>query len=112
MRNNPAMVHRIAVLALDQVVGLDLGTARPGLRRRPGRRRPALYQVARLHRRAAGRSACAAGFAVHPDHDLTLTETADTVVVPGIHDGSALTDGDRRPGGRRRAATHTPAAPG
>ena len=92
MRNNPAMAHRIAVLALDHVVGLDLGTSAQvfGTARDAGGKR--LYQVAMCT--PGGRPVrCSAGYAAHPDFDLSLTETADTVVVPGIHDGSPLTDG-------------------
>ncbi|MFI7606674.1 GlxA family transcriptional regulator [Micromonospora sp. NPDC049366] len=95
MRKNWAMTfspHRIAVLALDDVVGLDLGT-------------PA--QVFSTARDAHGRSlytvdVCTpggrpvrstAGYQVLPDHGLELIETADTVIVPGIHEGPPLTDG-------------------
>ena len=38
---------------------------------------------------------------VHPDHGLDAAETADTVIVPGIHGGSPLTDGTVDAGGRR-----------
>jgi transcriptional regulator GlxA family with amidase domain len=92
MRNNPAMAHRIAVLAVDHVVGLDLGTSAQifgTARDRTGER---LYEVGMCT--AGGRPVrCTAGYTAHPDHDLSLTETADTVVVPGTHDGPALTDG-------------------
>ncbi|HEV7708807.1 MAG TPA: helix-turn-helix domain-containing protein [Asanoa sp.] len=92
MRNNPAMAHRIAVLALDHVVGLDLGTAAQvfGTARDAAGKR--LYRIAMCT--PGGRPVrVTAGYAAHPDHDLSLTETADTVVVPGIHAGSPMTDG-------------------
>ena len=92
MRNNSAMVHRIAVLAVDEVVGLDLGTPAQvfGTARDSDNRH--FYEVGVCT--AGGQPVrCTAGYTVHPDHDLALTETADTVIVPGIHDGSALTDG-------------------
>jgi transcriptional regulator GlxA family with amidase domain len=92
MRNNPAMAHRIAVLALDHVVGLDLGTAAQvfGTARDAAGKR--LYRVEMCT--PGGRPVrVTAGYAAHPDHDLSLTETADTVVVPGIHAGSPMTDG-------------------
>ena len=38
-----------------------------------------------------------AGFQVLPDHGLELLDTADTVIVPGIHDGTALTAGTIEP---------------
>ncbi|MFC0508206.1 GlxA family transcriptional regulator [Micromonospora costi] len=99
MRNNRAMSaspHRIAVLALDGVVGLDLGT-------------PA--QVFSTARDAAGVSrytveVCTpggrpvrstAGYQVLPEHGLDLVERADTVVVPGVHENPALTDGTLDP---------------
>ncbi|MDQ7909318.1 helix-turn-helix domain-containing protein [Phytohabitans sp. ZYX-F-186] len=84
--------HRVAVLALEQVVGLDLGTPSQVL----GAARDALG-----HRRYAV-DVCtptgspvrsAARFHVLPDHGLELTRTADTVVVPGIHGGAPLTEG-------------------
>jgi transcriptional regulator GlxA family with amidase domain len=90
MRNNRAMTtdaprrHRIAVVALDGVVGLDLGTPAQvfgAARDADGRR---LYDVRTCT--PGGRPVdSAAGFRVLTDHDLRLTETADTVVVPGIH---------------------------
>ncbi|MEV1286883.1 DJ-1/PfpI family protein [Micromonospora sp. NPDC049679] len=100
MRKNQAMSsstrHTIAVLALDGVVALDLGT-------------PA--QVFGAARDAAGRAlyavtTCAvdgapvrttAGFQVLPDHGLEATTTADTVIVPGVHGGPSLTDGTVHP---------------
>ncbi|MDG4820670.1 DJ-1/PfpI family protein [Asanoa sp. WMMD1127] len=92
MRNNSAMTHRIAVLALDHVVGLDLGTPAQvfGTARDAANQR--FYEVSVCT--AGGRPVrCTAGYTVHPDHDLALAETADTVIVPGIHDGPPLTDG-------------------
>jgi len=84
--------HRIAVLALDHVVGLDLGVppqvfgaARDGAGRR-------LYRV-RVCTPTGGPVVSAAGFRVLPEYGLELLETADTVIVPGIHDGPALTRG-------------------
>ncbi|RKR90406.1 AraC family transcriptional regulator with amidase-like domain [Micromonospora pisi] len=95
MRKNPAMSsrqHRIAVLALDHVVGLDLGTP---------------SQIFGTARDAEGRrcyrvDACTpgglpvrstAGFQVLPDHGLELLEQADTIIVPGVHAGPALDEG-------------------
>ncbi|MGK5443461.1 GlxA family transcriptional regulator [Micromonospora sp. URMC 105] len=95
MRNNRAMTivpHRVAVLAVDQVVGLDLGTPSQvfGTARTPDMRQ--LYTVDACS--AGGRPVrSTAGYQVLPDHGLELVEAADTVVVPGIHGGPALTDG-------------------
>jgi transcriptional regulator GlxA family with amidase domain len=75
--------HRIAVLALDRVVTLDLGVpsqvfhaARDSAGQRP-------YQV-RVCTPGAAPVRAAAGFAVLPEHGLELLATADTVIVPGI----------------------------
>ncbi|MEH0844452.1 helix-turn-helix domain-containing protein [Micromonospora sp. CPCC 205711] len=95
MRNNRAMTsapHRVAVLAVDHVVGLDLGTPSQvfGTARTDGLR--PLYTVDACT--PGGRPVrSTAGFQVLPDHGLDLLATADTVVVPGIHGGSPMTDG-------------------
>jgi len=89
MRKNWAMTHAIAVLALDQVVAFDLGVPTQvfhAARDAAGRR---LYQV-----RVCGEPVhSAAGFQVVPEHDLSILATADTVIVPGVHAGSTVTDG-------------------
>ncbi|SCL20054.1 transcriptional regulator, AraC family with amidase-like domain [Micromonospora rhizosphaerae] len=95
MRNNRAMAlvpHRIAVLALDQVVGLDLGTPSQVFGTARTEDMQQLYTVDTC---TAGRLPVrsTAGFQVLPDHGLELVEAADTVVVPGIHGGSPLVDG-------------------
>lgn len=89
--------HRIAVLALDQVVGLDLGApAQVFGTARAGRDDTDLYTVTTCTLGgAAVRST--AGFQVLPDHDLSVLHTADTVIVPGIHGGPPLTAGTLEP---------------
>lgn len=92
MCKNPAMVHRIAVLVLDHFAPLDLGV--PGqvfhAARTPSGER--LYEVVTC---SEGRMPvrCEAGYTVLPDHDLDVLDTADTVVVPGVHGGAVLRDG-------------------
>jgi transcriptional regulator GlxA family with amidase domain len=103
MRNNQAMSatmsddrHRIAVLALEHVVGLDLGVPPQvfgAARDSAGRRH---YRV-RVCTPTGGPVVSAAGFRVLPEHGLELLETADTVIVPGIHDGPVLTRGELDP---------------
>ncbi|MFE9694790.1 GlxA family transcriptional regulator [Micromonospora sp. NPDC005806] len=95
MRNNRAMTlvpHRIAVLALDGVVGLDLGTPAQVFGTARTDDLTPLYAVATC---TPGRQPIrsTAGFQVLPDHGLELLESADTVIVPGIHEGSPMTDG-------------------
>ncbi|WP_378784668.1 DJ-1/PfpI family protein [Nonomuraea fastidiosa] len=86
------MVHRIAVLVLDHFAPLDLGV--PGqvfhAARTPSGER--LYEVVTC---SEGRMPvrCEAGYTVLPDHDLDVLDTADTVVVPGVHGGAVLRDG-------------------
>jgi transcriptional regulator GlxA family with amidase domain len=93
MCKDPAMTaHRVVVLALDQVVGFDLGTPPQvfGAAREPDGRR--LYEVLVCTPDAAPvRSA--AGFRVLPDHGLEAFDGADTVVVAGIADQQLFRDG-------------------
>jgi transcriptional regulator GlxA family with amidase domain len=96
MRQNRAMVvddrHRIAVLALDQVVGFDLGIPAQvfgAARHADGRR---LYRVDTCTGDGAPVRSTA-GFQILPDHGLDLIARADTVIVPGIHGGPPLEDG-------------------
>ncbi|MGS2616428.1 GlxA family transcriptional regulator [Micromonospora sp. LZ34] len=95
MRNNRAMTlhrHRVAVLALDDVVGLDLGTpAQVFGTARDDDERP-LYTVD-VCTPGARPIRSSGGYRVLPDHGLELLATADTVIVPGIHGGPPLTDG-------------------
>ncbi|PZG54134.1 AraC family transcriptional regulator [Spongiactinospora gelatinilytica] len=87
--------HRVAVLLLDQVVAFDLGISthlfrsaeQPG---QPPRRR--LYEV-EVCSADGGPVRSTGGFQVLPDHDLSALGRADTVVIPGIHDGPPLVEG-------------------
>jgi transcriptional regulator GlxA family with amidase domain len=76
--------HTVAVLALDGVVGFDLGVPSQvfGAARDPGETH--LYAVSTCTDGGAPIRSTG-GFRVLPDHDLALLATADTVVVPGIH---------------------------
>lgn len=86
------MTHRVAVLVLNHFSTLDLGVPGQvfwGAETATGER---LYEVVTCS--PGGRPVrCAAGYSVVPDHDLDVLDTADTVVVPGIVAGRALTDG-------------------
>jgi transcriptional regulator GlxA family with amidase domain len=82
--------HRIAVLALPAVVAFDLGVPAQvfsAARDADGRRR---YAV-RTATPDGGPVRTAAGFSALPEHDLTLLDTADTVIVPGVHRSSVDT---------------------
>ncbi|MFK3980931.1 GlxA family transcriptional regulator [Micromonospora sp. NPDC050397] len=99
MRKNWAMPppqHRIAVLALDHVVGLDLGTPSQVFGTARDGDGNLLYSIDVCT--PGGRPVrSAAGYQVVPDHGLELLERADTIVLPGIHDGPALTEGTLDP---------------
>ncbi|MFC8296614.1 GlxA family transcriptional regulator [Micromonospora orduensis] len=84
--------HRIAVLALDHVVGLDLGTPSQVFSTARSTGGSRFYDV-RVCTPGGRPVRSTAGYQVLPDHGLELLDTADTVIVPGIHDGNALTAG-------------------
>jgi transcriptional regulator GlxA family with amidase domain len=92
MCKNRAMRHQIAVLALNDVVAFDLGVPHQifgAARDTDGRR---LYEV-RTCTPDGGPVLASAGFRVTPDHGPEILDTADTVIVSGIHAGTSLTDG-------------------
>ncbi|MFU8870469.1 GlxA family transcriptional regulator [Micromonospora sp. SL4-19] len=84
--------HRIAVLALDDVVGLDLGTPSQVFGTARTGDLDQLYTV-EVCTPGGGPVRSTAGFQVLPEHGLELVEAADTVIVPGIHDGPPMVDG-------------------
>jgi transcriptional regulator GlxA family with amidase domain len=99
MRNNRAMTlrpHRIAVLALDEVVGLDLGTPSQVFSTARAADETPFYDV-RVCTPGGRPVRSTAGYQVVPEHGLELLDTADTVIVAGIHGGDALTTGSVEP---------------
>ncbi|MEV0229802.1 helix-turn-helix domain-containing protein [Nonomuraea sp. NPDC050786] len=90
------MTHRIVVVALDHFAPLDLGVPGQvfGVAETAGGEK--LYEVVTC---SEGRMPvrCSAGYSVLPDHDLDVLDTADTVVVPGIHAGRAMRYGTVSP---------------
>lgn len=92
MCKNPAMTaqgepqrHRVAVLALDGLVGFDLGTPPQVFGAARDDRGRQLYEVRVCS--PGGSVRAAAGYTVVPEHGLEALAWAETVVVPGI-DGS------------------------
>ncbi|MFI6482951.1 GlxA family transcriptional regulator [Nonomuraea sp. NPDC050663] len=86
------MAHRIAVVALDDVATLDLGT--PGqifwaARDAAGEH---LYEVVTCSIGGAP-VRTGGGYSILPDHGLEVLATADTVLVPGVHSGTVLERG-------------------
>lgn len=95
MCNDPAMsptVHEVAVLALPGTIAFELGLPHAFLGGAVDDAGRPLYRV-RVASMDGGPVTTSAGYAVLPGHDLGLLATADTVVVPGVHGGSQMTDG-------------------
>src|SRR4051812_22383442 len=97
MRKNQAMVHSVAMLALDGVVGFDLGVPPQvfGAARDAGN--GLLYSVTTCGDGPGPVRPERGGFQIVPDHDLGPLATADTVLVPGVSGGSTMTDGMASP---------------
>ncbi|MFI6291766.1 GlxA family transcriptional regulator [Nonomuraea sp. NPDC050790] len=95
------MVHRVAVLVLNHFATLDLGVPGQVFRVAETPDGEKLYEIVTCS--PGGLPVrCDAGYAVLPDHDLGVLETADTVLVPGVHAGRVMVDGTL-PGGVREA---------
>ncbi|MGI5288204.1 GlxA family transcriptional regulator [Nonomuraea polychroma] len=86
------MPHRIAVVVLNHFAPLDLGVPGQVFWSAETPEGEKLYEVVTC---SEGRRPvrCSAGYSVLPDDDLDVLDTADTVLVPGIHAGRALKDG-------------------
>jgi transcriptional regulator GlxA family with amidase domain len=83
------MMHRIAILALDHVVPMDMGTAMQVFGSTGGR-----YD---LQICTPGGEPVTAEFGlcqIVAPHDLSAIEQADTVVIPGIHGGPPFMTGE------------------
>ncbi|MER6008113.1 helix-turn-helix domain-containing protein [Nonomuraea angiospora] len=86
------MTHRVAVVVLNHFATIDLGVPGQVFGTAETADGEKLYEVVTC---SEGRMPvrCEAGYSVLPDYDLDVLDTADTVVVPGIHAGRALRDG-------------------
>ena len=110
MCKNPAMtrVHEVAVVAVDRVVGFELGLPYRLLGLAEAEDGSPLYRV-RIATLDGRPIRTADGFAVQPDHDGSVLRTADTVIIPGIMGGPMVRDGRIPPELRaalREAARH------
>ncbi|MFI9589762.1 GlxA family transcriptional regulator [Nonomuraea sp. NPDC052265] len=86
------MAHRVAVVVLNNFAPLDLGVPGQVFESAETPDGEKLYEVVTCSPdREPVR--CKAGYTVLPDHDLDVLDTADTVLVPGIHAGRAMKDG-------------------
>src|SRR5690349_21548921 len=90
------LLHRVVVVALDDVVAFDLGTPAQIFGSARDADGSANYTVTTST--PGGRPVrSSAGFQVLPDHGLEATEEADTIVVAGIHGGPTLLAGEPHP---------------
>ncbi|MEV4706662.1 helix-turn-helix domain-containing protein [Actinoplanes sp. NPDC049316] len=87
------MTHSVAMIALDGVVGFDLGVPPQVFgAARDTQNRP-LYSVVTCGVGGLPVRPERGGFQVVPDHDLGPVATAGTVLVPGVSGGPTMTDG-------------------
>jgi transcriptional regulator GlxA family with amidase domain len=101
MCNDPAMTsrpasgpqrHEVAVLALPETMAYEVGLPHQflGSAADPDGRK--LYRV-RVASLDGGPVRTSAGYSLLPEHDASVLETAQTVVIPGVFGTSAMTDG-------------------
>jgi transcriptional regulator GlxA family with amidase domain len=98
MCKDPAMTgssripHEVAVVAVDHVVGFELGLPYRLLGLAEDDDGTPLYRV-RIATLDGRPIRTADGFSVQPDHDGSVLATADTVIVPGIMGGPMVREG-------------------
>jgi len=85
-------MHDVAVLALPHVMAYELGLAHRFLGGATDDDSRPLYRV-RTCTLDGGPVRTSAGYTVLPDHDATILRNADTVVIPGLTDGSIFRTG-------------------
>ncbi|WP_260478052.1 GlxA family transcriptional regulator [Nonomuraea sp. WAC 01424] len=86
------MAHRVAVVALNNFAPLDLGVPGQVFHSAETPDGEKLYEVVTCSPdREPVR--CTAGYTVLPGAEVDVLDTADTVLVPGIHAGRAMKDG-------------------
>jgi transcriptional regulator GlxA family with amidase domain len=89
--------HRVAVLALDGVVAFELGIPSRIFTTPTDDDESLPRYVTCVCTMDGGPVRTTAGFRALPDHGPEALERADTIVVPGIHGGSAMEDGTLEP---------------
>jgi transcriptional regulator GlxA family with amidase domain len=93
MCKDPAMTrHQVAVVAVDRVVGFELGLPYRLLGLAEGDDGSPLYDV-RIATLDGTPVRTADGFTLQPDHDGSVLREARTVIVPGIMGGPMVRDG-------------------
>jgi transcriptional regulator GlxA family with amidase domain len=91
-RGRPPVPHEVAVLAVDCVVGFELGLPYRLLGLAEDEHGFPLYRV-RIATLDGRPVRTADGFTVQPDHDGSVLATAGTVIVPGIMGGPMVAEG-------------------
>ncbi|WP_245160565.1 DJ-1/PfpI family protein, partial [Blastococcus sp. CT_GayMR20] len=84
--------HEVAVLALPDTMAYEVGLPHQFLGSAVDPDGRPLYRV-RVASLDGGPVRTSAGYSLLPEHDASILETAQTVVLPGIHGTSAMTDG-------------------
>ena len=84
--------HEVAVLAVDRVVGFELGLPYRLLGLAEADDGSPLYRV-RIATLDGRPVRTADGFSVQPDHDGSVLRGAGTVIIPGIMDGPMVREG-------------------
>jgi transcriptional regulator GlxA family with amidase domain len=92
MTEDPPIPHEVAVVAVDHVVGFELGLPYRLLGLAEDEDGSPLYRV-RIATLDGRPVRTADGFSVQPDHDGSVLATADTVIVPGIMGGPMVREG-------------------
>src|SRR4051812_27207812 len=88
----PPPRHEVAVLALPGTIAFELGLPHRLLGSAVDAEERPLYRV-RVATLDGEPVRTSAGYRIEPEHDASLLETAQTVVVPGVSGGPAMTDG-------------------
>jgi transcriptional regulator GlxA family with amidase domain len=89
---SPAERHEVAVLALPETMAYEVGLPHQFLGSAVGPDGRRLYRV-RVASLDGGPVRTSAGYSLLPEHDASILDEAQTVVVPGIYGTSAMTDG-------------------
>jgi transcriptional regulator GlxA family with amidase domain len=89
---SPAERHEVAVLALPETLAYEVGLPHQFLGSAVGPDGRRLYRV-RVASPDGGPVRTSAGYSLLPEHDASILDEAQTVVVPGIYGTSAMTDG-------------------
>ena len=91
MSSTRTVPHEVAVLALPDSMAFEVGLPHKFLGAVDDDERR-LYRV-RVASLDGGPVRTSAGYSILPEHDASILASADTVVVPGVYGGAAMTEG-------------------